>query len=88
MNLAIARRVFLWICSAGLLASPLTWTATSEAAETLLFGVDVAANGQTRVFRYPRDRKGRACQRRPVHHPGLHLSLEHPEASGPQEWPP
>ena len=65
MNLAIARRVFLWISSAGLLAPPLAWTATSEAAEALLFGVDVAANGRTRVFRYPRDNKGQPANGAP-----------------------
>jgi hypothetical protein len=66
MNLAIARREFLWMSSAGLLA-PLAWygVATGEAAEALLFGVDVAANGRTRVFRYPRDDKGQPANGAP-----------------------
>jgi hypothetical protein len=67
MKLAIARRVFLWMSSAGLLGPSLAWAgvATARAAEALLFGVDVAADSGTRVFRYPRDNKGQPANGAP-----------------------
>ena len=86
MNLAMARRVFLWMSSAGLLAPPLAWAgvATSEAAEALLFGVDVAANGRTRVFRYPRDDKGQPANGAPFIIQGYVYPLNTLMRQGPQ----